>query len=769
MTDKPAGVTIRDVKKEQQERLRSILHYQFPSEELSPNHTFCGRCKLINFDAIFKLLATRSDSQETAVANIGSVDRTMLTLTCPCCVFCAQIVFLNKPQYPFDMVNDCYIQAQSCRKQGSAQNDANQEPYVSYHKCLKLYWSGPSLQAYDTWRPGPLSEHLIFPAGQYPDGAWALEDGAVYARHLDLSTIEYGHIVRCLHQCRSSHASCKKIDPDSVINTRLIDCQTNPPTLVDGSTDMDYFALSYCWGFAPPGVTRRADAAGAALDAASLPQTIRDAIVATIKLGGTHLWVDAICIDQDDALSKETLISRMDYVYNKADLVLVALGDDSSTGLPGVSTPRIPQPALRIGVTTLVSNMSDLRELLQASRWSSRGWTYQEAVLARRCLFFTPEQWHFVCRTSSAYETLVEDLPKFDDRRMDLYALRSTLFRMAGTNAHDLEITEDVREYTIRDLSFDSDFLNAFRGVLRRSGLHSLCGVIALEAKNRLYAQRDLESGFALGLFWAGQDRYFTRTPGQGPARTTRRPGFPTWSWLSSRGVVDMTWSNPQDFIPDFSGINVHAVFSLQDTNGIATPLTTMWQGGAAGGSLNKFLELQSGQHLQITSYIVTVRFMKPSQAVMLQEYWFILDGPLTLFADDNGALSRPEETVFYSATLKIATGDIRKVYDQENIAFDKEAFSDPTLRERILQEEFELLLLVSHGHEQRQLNYWIILDKENGKRRRIGIARCEGYRYTVTNSSQRSELCNSFHDGNLSNMPDDYIFLPKKTIVTMV
>ncbi|EXJ67973.1 uncharacterized protein A1O5_08587 [Cladophialophora psammophila CBS 110553] len=767
MTDKSTNVTIRDSQREKEERFRSVERFRYSSAEQSPNRAFCGRCKRINFDAIFQWLKAQPSSQETAVADIGRLDRMMLGSTCPCCVFWAQIVFLNKPQCPFDEVAEGYLLAQSCRKKGSSRNAPIRESRGSYHKCLKLHWSGPSVQAFETWRPGPLSEHLIFPAGQGPNGAWAFADGTTYARHIEPSIIEYDHIIRSLQQCRSSHPSCKKMDPALIIKTRLIDCRTNPPTLVDGSTDMSYFALSYCWGAVQPGAIRRADETAYPLEVHSLPLTIRDAIFATINLGGTYLWVDAICIDQDDAISKESLINKMDYVYNNADLVLVALGDDSDTGLPGVSTPRIPQPALRTGDTTLVTNISDLREQLQASRWSSRGWTYQEALLARRCLFFTSEQWHFVCQTSSAYETLVEGLPKFNDCRLDIHALRSTLFRLRGTNAHDLEITEDVREYTIRDLSLDSDFLNAFRGVLRRSSLHSLCGVIALEAKKRRHGQTDLESGYALGLFWAGQDRAFARTPG--PPRTTRRPGFPTWSWLSSRGVVDMTWSNPQDYIADFSGINVHASFSVVDSNGSTITLTSMWQNGVAQSSASKFLELQPGQHLQITSYLVKVRFMKPTQAVMLHDYWFVLDGPLELFPDDNCDLISDQPSAFFSATLKIATGDLRKIEDQESIAFDREAFSDPTLNERILKEEFELLLLVSHGFEQRQLNYWIILDKESDKRKRIGIARCEGYRYAVTNPGQRRDPCELSQDEYLTALPEESTFLSKKTTMTMV
>src|ERR1700743_468183 len=108
---------------------------------------------------------------------------------------------------------------------------------------------------------------------------------------------------------------------------------------------------------------------------------------------------------------------------------------------------------------------------------------------------------------------MVEPMPRQVDQRIDTYSLRSTLFRTRGTSKHDLEITEDIREYTVRDLSLDTDFFHAFRGVLHRSGLFSLCGVISLP-QGEVLSNRSLSTGFALGLFWAGQDRAFARTPG---------------------------------------------------------------------------------------------------------------------------------------------------------------------------------------------------------------------------------------------------------------
>lgn len=58
-------------------------------------------------------------------------------------------------------------------------------------------------------------------------------------------------------------------------------------------------------------------------------------------LGERYLWVDALCIVQDDNASKQSMIERMHVIYQNAFLTLfVATGTDANAGLSGVSSPR---------------------------------------------------------------------------------------------------------------------------------------------------------------------------------------------------------------------------------------------------------------------------------------------------------------------------------------------------------------------------------------------------------------------------------------------
>ena len=122
----------------------------------------------------------------------------------------------------------------------------------------------------------------------------------------------------------------------------------------------------------------------------------------------TYLWVDRYCTDETNPGEKDEVIRNMDAIYEASELTIVALhGDDDEAGLPGVSSiARIVQPCLQIGQDYLISSFPPIRAVIAASKWNTRGWTYQEARLSRRCLFFSSYQAYLVCRESTWSEAV---------------------------------------------------------------------------------------------------------------------------------------------------------------------------------------------------------------------------------------------------------------------------------------------------------------------------------------------------------------------------
>jgi heterokaryon incompatibility protein (HET) len=118
--------------------------------------------------------------------------------------------------------------------------------------------------------------------------------------------------------------------------------------LVRSTTASRYIALSYVWGKAEAPETKKENLAirlkpgGIPLE---LPQTIEDAVILAGKLQEKYLWVDALCIVQDEAETKHSNIQNMDRIYSGALATIVGLhGTDANAGLPGVRpATRRPQ------------------------------------------------------------------------------------------------------------------------------------------------------------------------------------------------------------------------------------------------------------------------------------------------------------------------------------------------------------------------------------------------------------------------------------------
>ncbi|KEY71445.1 hypothetical protein S7711_10102 [Stachybotrys chartarum IBT 7711] len=131
--------------------------------------------------------------------------------------------------------------------------------------------------------------------------------------------------------------------------------ETSPPHLVNGAgVCAPYYALSYCWGTTKARVTTKQtlEEHMQALPVENLAKTIREAIQITRKLGIDYLWVDALCIIQDDEIDWATQAALMHRIYSNAELTLSSLHskdcDDglitekisSTVGIEGTKVPN---------------------------------------------------------------------------------------------------------------------------------------------------------------------------------------------------------------------------------------------------------------------------------------------------------------------------------------------------------------------------------------------------------------------------------------------
>ncbi|KAL6820462.1 heterokaryon incompatibility domain-containing protein [Trichoderma sp. SZMC 28015] len=218
------------------------------------------------------------------------------------------------------------------------------------------------------------------------------------ARHLS-DAVDFAVAQEWFSFCQKWHlSSCSRPNKGDTITRgfRVIDCEKEPPVVVEMPWGVEYAALSYVWGQRPE-------------DLVDWPATVLDAVNVSRKLGLRYLWVDRLCINQSDPVEKDYLISRMTTIYEYAELTIVsASGSGASDGLPGIrSTPRKGQPKILLeSGSLLVSALQDPRQEILASEYWTRGWTYQEGVLSNRRLVFTDHQMYWECRCMAAHESL---------------------------------------------------------------------------------------------------------------------------------------------------------------------------------------------------------------------------------------------------------------------------------------------------------------------------------------------------------------------------
>ncbi|KAF4784448.1 heterokaryon incompatibility protein [Colletotrichum scovillei] len=188
-------------------------------------------------------------------------------------------------------------------------------------------------------QPSPqrrLPKHLIpfLPYLDRPDTSHAIEERIPAGKHaLRLSTMAFW-----LRTCASSHGNhcVPPPRPGAARPLWLIDVRACCLVAVNDDREEEnssvtlytYVALSYVWGQASSASATLANIAAlqapGALDGHDIPATIRDAMDLTRLLGERYLWVDRLCIVQDDKDAKPAQLQGMADIYGGATLTIVA-------------------------------------------------------------------------------------------------------------------------------------------------------------------------------------------------------------------------------------------------------------------------------------------------------------------------------------------------------------------------------------------------------------------------------------------------------------
>jgi hypothetical protein len=361
-----------------------------------------------------------------------------------------------------------------------------------------------------------------------------------------LSICEEFHAEECAKEIeeniRNVPSALRVID---VVENRLVPMRSDP-----SQPPLRYVALSYVWGAVSTVGQYQTDKANfqrrtkkGGLDGVVFPKTILDAITLVRLLGERYLWVDAVCIIQDDSKDKAAQIHSMNIIYGASYLTIIgAGGDNADVGLPRAhgDTPSrdVVQMMDTVQGVRMMLPLKRLQDALPTTYWFTRGWTYQERLLPCRRLYFTPEQVYFECRRCSWSEDVLAEDRTIERNSVQACASGGNQLRKSPARSgwDDATLflqayTRTVEEYTKRNVSFDSDALNAFMGVANVLA-ESYGGQITL-----FYGlpAAQLEGG----LLWQPKFDHVRRESGKNGVY------LPSWSWAGWRGPVTYTNRNP--------------------------------------------------------------------------------------------------------------------------------------------------------------------------------------------------------------------------------
>lgn len=402
-------------------------------------------------------------------------------------------------------------------------------------------------------------------------------------------------IQRRLQYCLANHNDCKAVfsgirprrfllvGESTDLTVKVIQAQN----LDNGDTE-PYTALSYCWGQDQVLKTTSANKADVedGVPLSLLPKTITDAIRVTRELRIKLLWVDSLCLvqDEEDKLAEE--IAKMHHYYGNAHITIsAATAESCSDGfLQDHPTPHNDEEGeyrdgpyyfpVDLGVPERPSSLklvmfNDFKRPVV----DSRAWTLQEGLLSHRLVSFTSRTVRWSCRTAS-YGKQRHD--PFRPVYYSLLAVRSVTGMLADQKLSDdvlafekLRVWWDIIEdYTGRVLSKESDRLPAISGIASVlsapstdstergyevdfvAGLlvchtlaHPLSVADSSRTETKYHPQDRFESGLlAFQLLW--------NLGGEGPLgfspspRENSQPSAyiaPSWSWASHSDAVALS------------------------------------------------------------------------------------------------------------------------------------------------------------------------------------------------------------------------------------
>jgi hypothetical protein len=359
----------------------------------------------------------------------------------------------------------------------------------------------------------------------------------------------FHQITEWFKDCQTTHRACSSTSgsaPQLLIPTRLIqvDGEASQVRLAEVAKNLHkvtYTTLTHCWGMRPllNTTTKTLHLRLHGVNFNDLPQTFRDAVTITRTLGISYLWIDALCIVQDNREDWQREASNIAEYYKNGALNIVAGTKDATLGLfeprwepkfQTVEIQRSPGPfcigwlgseAFSDANGTSVEEFPDNWRYL--SRAHRRAWTLQEVRLARRNLVFQSNE------DSSQYCTRPISAQLYMKCQQQVIWENGRQRKLEDASGIDdfRKWCALVEQYSGYQIAFSIDKLPAISALAREHALKTSDEYLAALWRRDLLA----------GLLWK------TRPTEQGQQSSPSEAyQAPSWSWASVNSSIEYPW-----------------------------------------------------------------------------------------------------------------------------------------------------------------------------------------------------------------------------------
>ena len=221
--------------------------------------------------------------------------------------------------------------------------------------------------------------------------------------------------MKWLQVCIQTHKYCSESLRSSYRPARLIDLGRDfdftRARLVEsapGDEPVHYLALSYCWG---PHIPEEAKTFHSTLAESKrrlrrsrLPRTFKHFFAMAKIIGVQYVWIDSLCILQDDEQDWQRETAAMGQIYSSAICTIAAeSAKDCKGGIWLESGFRVVNGSTRQDITqqqNLENYLAKCDQRFQECALQKRGWAVQERELSPRVLHFTFAHVFWECRES---------------------------------------------------------------------------------------------------------------------------------------------------------------------------------------------------------------------------------------------------------------------------------------------------------------------------------------------------------------------------------